>query len=89
MTEQEAKEMLEERFKFALEHYKEECLEYAQALKKGVVALEKQIPKKVIITRESCGIQFGKCPLCNEEIDQLCNPFYHTDASCLQKLKWN
>lgn len=40
MTNQEAKEILEERFKFALEHYKEECTEYAQALEKGAIALE-------------------------------------------------
>lgn len=43
MTNQEAKALLEERFEFASEHYKEECMDYIQALEKGVVALEKQL----------------------------------------------
>lgn len=59
-----------------------------EAVDIAISSIEKQVPKKVLVTRKSCGIPFGKCPLCNKEIDKMKNYFYHEDENCLQKLKW-
>ena len=60
-----------------------------EAFKLAIKALEKQIAKRPEITKTSCGITFGICPNCGEEISRLDNPFYHKDSDCLQKLDWS
>ena len=86
MTESEAIEQFKERL--TITDYKEQIPEYYKAMELAIKALEKQIPKKAIITGHNNAINtdVGYCPICKGVILRACDNSYCPD--CGQKLDW-
>lgn len=79
MTEQEAKTIL----KTEIKHHPE-CSIFYQALELAIKALEKQIPKKVIIPKWSP----AKCPTCGFELSEHVYDGYYKHLTHLRRC-WN
>lgn len=84
---QSAIELLQERIAFIESEYPH-MVEYKEALKISVQALEKQIPRKAIITGHNNAINtdVGHCPICNGAVLRACDHKYCPD--CGKKLFW-
>lgn len=57
-----------------------------EALKVAVIALEKQIPKKLLPPPNEDDLMFGFCPNCKEEIYCSCSELSHC-CKCGQAIK--
>ena len=80
-------ELLQERIVFIESHYPH-MVEYKKALEMSAQVLEKQIPRKAIITGHNNAINtdVGRCPICNGVELRACDHNYCPD--CGQKLVW-
>lgn len=86
MTEQEAKEIL-----LQIAYDGEYPMGSTDAFGMAIKALEKQIPKKPIVTGEFCSYKIYCCPCCREELyedTEWGNMEFAYCTDCGQKLNW-
>ena len=62
--------MTNEQAKAVLQHLRNRCLEYDNAIKMAIDALEKQIPQQVLLPRTSIGRE-RFCPRCGTRVGSI------------------
>lgn len=85
MNSEEAKDLLDNLIGMVEDNQHND---YDEALKLGIEALEKQIPKKPIIKTNAYNRKFYECPNCRIDIEDVIFSPYKYCRKCGQHIDW-